>query len=234
VCPLIERPDGAQSPGSNAENGELADSGSGGQAAVETELRAATAELARLREGELKEHRLELLHGGMRPSEKAHAMARFAAGAADVLVSTTVIEVGIDVANATVVLIENAERFGIAQLHQLRGRVGRGEHRSRCLLMGPPSAARLRALVEHSDGFELAEIDLRLRNEGELIGVRQSGVGQYRIAHLPEDGDLLERARARAQAIMAADQSLREPEHVLLGEALERAFGAEALEPIPG
>jgi ATP-dependent DNA helicase RecG len=234
VCPLIEHPDGDEAPRANAGNDERPGSGPGGQASIETELRAATAELTRLQQGELKEHRLALLHGGMRPSEKAHAMARFAAGAADVLVSTTVIEVGIDVANATTMLIENAERFGIAQLHQLRGRVGRGEHRSRCLLMGPPAAARLRALVEHSDGFELAEIDLRLRNEGELTGVRQSGVGRHRIARLPEDGDLLERARARAQAIMAADPSLREPEHVLLGEALEGAFGTHALEPIPG
>jgi ATP-dependent DNA helicase RecG len=234
VCPLIEHPDESGGPGSDAANGEPSKPGGGGQATIETELRAATAELARLKDGELQEHCLALLHGGMRPSEKAQAMARFAAGAADVLVSTTVIEVGIDVANATTMLIENAERFGIAQLHQLRGRVGRGEHRSRCLLMGPPAAARLRALVEHSDGFELAEIDLRLRNEGELIGVRQSGAGQYRIARLPDDGELLERARARAQAIMAADPSLQLPEHVLLGEALEQAFGAEAFEPIPG
>ena len=98
----------------------------------------------------------------MKPREKAQAMEQFVSGAADVLVATTVIEVGIDVPNATVMLIENAERFGISQLHQLRGRVGRGEHRSMCLLMGPPGTARLRALQQHADGFELAAIDLRL------------------------------------------------------------------------
>jgi ATP-dependent DNA helicase RecG len=216
VCPLIEQVEDGQAGGS-----------------TQSELRTATAELERLRAGELRDHRLVLLHGGMRTREKAQAMARFASGAADVLVATTVIEVGIDVPNATVVLIENAERFGISQLHQLRGRVGRGEHRSSCLLMGPAGAARLRALQRHADGFELAEIDLRLRSEGELIGVRQSGVGQHRIACLPDDADLLERARARAEAIVAVDPQLREPEHALLADALERAFGAEALEPIP-
>ncbi len=114
-------------------------SAAGGDARVG--LRAATAELARLREGELAGFELALLHGGMRPREKQEAMAAFASGGADVLVATTVIEVGIDVPNATVMLIENAERFGISQLHQLRGRVGRGEHRSSCFLVGPPGAA---------------------------------------------------------------------------------------------
>ncbi len=108
-------------------------------------------------------------------------MAAFAAGEADVLVATTVIEVGIDVPNATVMMIENAERFGISQLHQLRGRVGRGEHESLCLLCGPKGSPRLSALARHDDGFELAEIDLRLRKEGELIGTRQSGVGQLPV-----------------------------------------------------
>ncbi len=219
VCPLIEQ----------VEDGEAG----AGMAAPTTDLRTATAELERLRKGELKDHRLVLLHGGMKPREKAQAMERFASGGADVLVATTVIEVGIDVPNATVMLIENAERFGISQLHQLRGRVGRGEHRSACLLMGPSGTARLRALQQHADGFELAEIDLRLRSEGELIGVRQSGIGQHRIACLPDDADLLERARARAEAIMAADPRLQAPEHALLSDALERAFGAETLEPIP-
>jgi ATP-dependent DNA helicase RecG len=196
-------------------------------------LRAATAELERLRTGELAGFGLALLHGAMRPREKQEAMEAFASGRVQVLVSTTVIEVGIDVPNATVMVIENAERFGISQLHQLRGRVGRGEHRSSCLLMGPAGAARLRALQRHADGFELAEIDLRLRSEGELIGVRQSGIGQHQIACLPEDAELLERARARAEAIVAADPQLHKPEHVLLGDALERTFGADTLEPIP-
>jgi ATP-dependent DNA helicase RecG len=145
--------------------------------------------------------------------------------------------VGIDVANATVMLIENAERFGISQLHQLRGRVGRGGHASRCFLAGPPGcagSARLRALVEHSDGFRLAEIDLQLRKEGELVGTRQSGLGSFRVASLPQDAALLESARRRAEAIVAADPELRAPEHALLADALAQALGAEAVEPIPG
>ncbi len=155
-------------------------------------------------------------------------MAAFASGRAQVLVATTVIEVGIDVPNATVMLIENAERFGISQLHQLRGRVGRGEHRSTCLLVGPPAAgagSRLRALVEHSDGFRLAEIDLEMRSEGELTGTRQSGLGQFRVARLPEDAALLELARAQAEAIVARDPELVSPEHALLGLELERLGG---------
>ncbi len=160
-------------------------------------------------------------------------MAEFASGKADVLVATTVIEVGIDVANATVMLVENAERFGLSQLHQLRGRIGRGEHSSKCLLVGPPGARRLRAMVEHSDGFRLAEIDLELRNEGELVGTRQSGLRQFEVASLPQDGVLLERARTRAEAIFASDPELEGPEHALLGEAFERAFGGQALAPIP-
>ena len=158
-------------------------------------------------------------------------MAAFASGAADVLVATTVIEVGIDVPNATVMLIENAERFGISQLHQLRGRVGRGEHPSSCFLVGPPSA-RLRALVAHSDGFRLAEIDLELRSEGELTGTRQSGFGHFRVASLPEDAGLLELARARAEAIVASDPELLAPEHALLGMELERRLGDQGFEPI--
>ena len=172
----------------------------------------------------------------MRPREKQEAMAAFASGRADVLVATTVIEVGIDVPNATVMLIENAERFGISQLHQLRGRVGRGEHRASCLLVGPPDSAARAGCARwsrHADGFRLAEIDLAMRKEGELVGTRQSGVGQFRVARLPEDAELLELARARAEAIVAGDPELRAPEHALLGMALERELGGEALEPIP-
>ncbi len=195
--------------------------------------RAATAEFERLREGELRDFRVALLHGQLRPREKQRAMARFASGEADVLVATTVIEVGIDVPNATVMLVEDAERYGISQLHQLRGRIGRGEHPSLCLLFGPRGSRRLRAVAEHRDGFELAEIDLRLRGEGEIAGVRQHGEGELCVASLPEDAELLERARRWAKRLLAADPELSAPEHVLLAEALERAFGAEAAEPIP-
>ncbi|HLB20559.1 MAG TPA: ATP-dependent DNA helicase RecG [Solirubrobacteraceae bacterium] len=218
VCPLID-----DDPPSDA---EPPPTGLG-------DLRAATAELERLRKGELRGYRLVLLHGGMRPREKQQAMAAFAAGEAGVLVATTVIEVGIDVPNATVMLVENAERFGISQLHQLRGRIGRGEHRASCLLMGPPGSPRLRALAEHADGFRLAEIDLELRSEGELVGTRQSGLRQFKVAQLPQDAALLERARACAEAIFAHDPELRQPEHALLGDALRDGFGAQALEPIP-
>ena len=236
VCPLIEQepqppvgqPGETRSPGATA--GEIEGAAARGGLG---ELRAATAELERLREGELQGYQLVLLHGGMRPREKQEAMAAFASGRADVLVATTVIEVGIDVPNATMMLVENAERFGISQLHQLRGRIGRGEHRASCRLMGPPGSPRLRALAEHADGFRLAEIDLELRSEGELIGTRQSGLRQFTIAELPRDGELLERARACAEVLIEADPQLREPENVLLGERLRGEFGAEALEPIP-
>ena len=152
-----------------------------------------------------------LMHGQMRPRSKQEAMAAFAEGGADVLVATTVIEVGIDVPNATVMLVEDAERYGLSQLHQLRGRIGRGEHESLCLLFGPKDSRRLRAMHEHRDGFKLAEIDLELRGEGEMLGVRQSGLQAFRFARLPEDIELLERARRHAREILDADPALRAP-----------------------
>jgi len=197
------------------------------------EARAATAEYERLQRDVFPDRRLVLLHGRMMPREKQAAMLAFAAGGADVLVATTVVEVGIDVPNATVMLVEDAERFGISQLHQLRGRVGRGGHESLCLLFGAKESRRLRALAEHSDGFRLAEIDLELRGEGELTGVRQSGPGAFRFAQLPGDAGLLDRARFHARGILDTDPDLAEPEHVLLGRALATTHGAEALEPIP-
>ena len=147
-------------------------------------------------------------------------MAAFAAGGADVLVATTVIEVGIDVPNATVMLVEGAERYGISQLHQLRGRIGRGEHESVCVLFGPQESPRLRALEAHRDGFALAEIDLELRGEGELYGTRQSGLARFRFARLPDDVDVLERAHAAAEALLRDDPALEAPEHALLADAL--------------
>jgi ATP-dependent DNA helicase RecG len=208
VCPLVEESEALQA-------------------------RAATAEFERLRKGELKDFDVVLLHGQMRPREKQEAMAAFAEGGADVLVATTVIEVGIDVPNASVMLVEDAERYGISQLHQLRGRIGRGPHESLCLLFGPKESARLRALAEHRDGFKLAEIDLELRGEGEMLGTRQSGLQAFRFAALPQDIELLERARMRARAILDGDPQLEQPEHALIGDALVAAYGADALEPIP-
>jgi ATP-dependent DNA helicase RecG len=189
------------------------------------EARAATAEYERLAQGEFRDFRVVLMHGQLRPREKQAAMASFAGGEADVLVATSVIEVGIDVPNATVMLVENAERYGISQLHQLRGRVGRGTEASLCLLFGPADSARLRALEEHDDGFRLAEVDLQIRGEGELIGTRQSGLADL-------DPELLERAHEHAEAIIAADPELAEPEHALLADALVAVYGTEALEPI--
>ncbi|MFZ1993647.1 MAG: ATP-dependent DNA helicase RecG, partial [Solirubrobacteraceae bacterium] len=194
--------------------------------------RAATVEFERLRTGELRDFRVVLMHGQLRPAEKADVMRAFAAGEADVLVATTVIEVGIDVPNATVMLVEDADRYGISQLHQLRGRIGRGAHASLCLLFGPKGSARLQALAEHTDGFRLAEIDLELRGEGELVGTRQSGLAQFRVAELPRDRELQERARMRAEHIDSVDPDLELPEHALLADALAGLFGAEARAPI--
>jgi ATP-dependent DNA helicase RecG len=194
--------------------------------------RAATVEYERLSAGELRDFRVVLMHGQLRPADKVEVMRAFAAGEADVLVATTVIEVGIDVPNATVMLVEDAERYGISQLHQLRGRIGRGEHASLCLLFGPKGAPRLKALEGHTDGFRLAEIDLELRGEGELVGVRQSGLAQFRVAELPRDRELQERARMRAERIDTLDPDLELPEHALLSDALAGVFGEEARAPI--
>jgi ATP-dependent DNA helicase RecG len=202
---------------------------------AESELlqaRAATAEFERLRASEFRDFEVVLLHGQMAAGAKQAAMAAFAAGEADVLVATSVIEVGIDVPNATVMLVEDADRYGISQLHQLRGRIGRGSHESICLLFGSKESLRLRALAQYTDGFRLAEIDLELRGEGGLVGTRQHGEAQFRVAELPRDAALLERARWYAEAVIADDPELTDPEHALLADALMAAFGAEALAPI--
>ena len=192
------------------------------------QARAATAEYERLRTGELADFEVALLHGQMHSRDKAATMARFAAGEADVLVATTVVEVGIDVPNATVMLVEDAERYGLSQLHQLRGRIGRGGHASVCLLFGPKSSRRLKALAEHTDGFRLAELDLELRGEGELTGTRQSGLARFSFARLPDDAAVLARAHARAQTLLAGDPALELPEHAALGSELAR-LEAEAV-----
>ena len=196
------------------------------------QARAATAEFERLRTGEFRDFRVVLMHGQLSTGAKQEAMAAFSSQAADVLVATSVIEVGIDVPNATVMLVEDADRYGISQLHQLRGRIGRGAHESFCLLFGAKESPRLRALASHTDGFELAEIDLELRREGELVGTRQHGEASYRVAELPRDAELLERARRFAEQVVAGDPELVDPEHALLADALVDAFGAEALAPI--
>jgi ATP-dependent DNA helicase RecG len=185
VCPLIEESETSQA-------------------------RAAEAEAERLRRAELRGYRVGLLHGRLRPAERRELMARFKARELDVLVATTVIEVGVDVPNATIMIVQEADRFGLAQLHQLRGRVGRGAEQSYCLLVSRPveeltdvAKERLQALVDTTDGFELAEKDLELRGEGRLLGTRQAGrIGDLRFAHLTRDRKLLERARALAPALV--------------------------------
>ena len=177
--------------------------------ASETSLaRAAEEEAERLRRAELREFRVGCLHGRLKAAERRDLMARFKACELDVLVATTVIEVGVDVANATVMIVQEADRFGLAQLHQLRGRVGRGADQSYCLLVSrakeeltESAHARLQALCDTSDGFALAEVDLELRGGGALLGTRQSGLSDLRFAHLLRDRDLLERARAEAPGI---------------------------------
>ncbi len=193
---------------------------------------AATVEFERLRSTEFADLRVELLHGQLPSKQKAAAMEKFAAGDADVLVATSVIEVGIDVPNATVMLIEAAERYGLSQLHQLRGRVGRGEHASLCILFGDPKLPRLEAIANESDGFRLAEVDLQLRGAGDVLGTRQHGLPEFRVARLPDDVELLVRARDRADEVLVADGRLEQPEHALLREAVVARFGSE-LDPIP-
>ncbi|HEX2079193.1 MAG TPA: ATP-dependent DNA helicase RecG, partial [Longimicrobium sp.] len=178
------------------------------------ELKAATAEFEQLREV-FPDLRLALIHGQMAGEEKDRTMRAFAAGEVDVLVSTTVIEVGIDVPNATVMVIEHAERFGLSQLHQLRGRVGRGSEESFCILLysGQGSFERLKVFASTEDGFAIAEADLRLRGAGDLFGARQSGLPAFRFANLETDLNLLSIARGEARAIVERDPELaRHPE----------------------
>ena len=199
--------------------------------------RAAEEEAARLARGELREFRLGVLHGQMASAEKARAMESFSSGALDVLVATTVIEVGIDVPNASVMVIEGAERYGISQLHQLRGRVGRGEHASQCLLFadnaGGPARRRLDAVAGERDGFRLAEVDLSLRGEGEVLGTRQHGLPRFAVAELPEQTPLLIEAREEVLALLRRHGSLDAPELGPLLDAAGRRFGAGATDPIP-
>jgi ATP-dependent DNA helicase RecG len=199
--------------------------------------KAAAVEADRLRAGELREFRIGLLHGQMHSNNKAETMRAFAAHETDVLVSTTVIEVGIDVANATVMVIEGAERFGVSQLHQLRGRVGRGEHPSQCLLFaeeaGELAQKRLAAVANESDGFRLAEIDLELRGAGEILGTRQSGLPRFAVAKLPEDGPLLMEAHREVLALLRSRGSLADPALGPLLDAAHRRFGTGAADPIP-
>jgi len=200
VCPSIE------------------DSPDTGLAAVEKTFAELSVRLARFG--------VALLHGRLRAEEKQLAMERFVSGQARVLVSTTIVEVGVDVPRANVIMIENAERFGLAQLHQLRGRVGRGGQRSACLLVhqaiSQESRARIEALCTTSDGFRIAEQDLQLRGPGELFGHRQSGLPGFRFGDLRRDAPLLAQARAAAQRVIDRDPELALPEHAALASIMSR------------
>jgi ATP-dependent DNA helicase RecG len=191
------------------------------------QARAATDLAAHLTAHVLPEFKIGLLHGQMPSDEKDAVMTRFRAGEIDVLVATTVIEVGVDVPNAAVMVIEDADRFGLAQLHQLRGRVGRGAHASFCVLVADPKTldgeARMRIMCETNDGFRIAEEDLRLRGPGEFYGVRQSGLPSLQIADVLRDVDVLNEARSDAFALLAEDPQLSQPEHATLrGEIMNR------------
>ena len=195
------------------------------------DARAAVEEFTRLSSEVFPDRRVGLVHGRLRSDEKDSAMRAFAEGGSDVLVATSVIEVGVDVPNSTIIVIEGADRFGLAQLHQFRGRVGRGEHQSYCILIAEDVSAeaeqRLAALEATNDGFVLAERDLELRGPGEFFGRRQSGLPELRLASLLHDAEVLDVAQQEAAALFAADPELAWPEHQALRERLE-AFWQQA------
>jgi ATP-dependent DNA helicase RecG len=192
------------------------------------DLKSATEEYERLKSEVYPDLRVALIHGQMHGDEKDEVMRAFSKGEVDVLVSTTVIEVGIDVPNATVMVVEHAERFGLSQLHQLRGRVGRGADQSYCVLLvsQPAAAERLRVFTSTEDGFRIAAADMRLRGQGDLFGERQSGLPAFRFADLERDAELLALARGEARHLVARDPGLTA--HPELREALERRYGDRA------
>lgn len=201
----------------------------------EAELRSATEGYEALGKGILADLKLGLLHGRMKSEERDQVDGAFRRGEIDVLVTTTVVEVGVDVPNATVMLVEHAERFGLAQLHQLRGRVGRGTEPSFCILIADPkerltpeAQARLETMVRTRDGFEIAEMDLKIRGPGHLFGTRQSGFPEFRYADLAKDVDLAAEARDRARETVEADPGLKSPRHESLSNELRVAIARGA------
>jgi ATP-dependent DNA helicase RecG len=193
-----------------------------------SELKAATQMAEHLGRDVFPDLRVGLLHGRMRPEEKEGVMRSFKEREIDILVATTVIEVGIDVPNATLMVVEHAERFGLSQLHQLRGRVGRGSAKSRCILLTPgrmseEGAKRLRVMEATNDGFKIAEADLEIRGPGDFLGTRQAGIPDFRVANILRDGRILEEARAEAFALLERDPKLeRQPR---LKEELVKRWG---------
>ena len=200
------------------------------EASEKLQLRDATRMARELSESVFREFRLGLVHGRMNSEERDQTMRRFKDGDVQVLVATTVIEVGIDIANATVMVVEHAERFGLSQLHQLRGRVGRGKDPSRCFLVtydgnNPDGLRRLKVMEKEHDGFKIAEADLALRGPGELLGTRQSGLADFRLANLVRDSRLLLEARKEALAWLAQDPRLTGKESRPLKEILKQRWG---------
>ena len=192
------------------------------------DLKAVKTYAAKLQKEVFPDLTVGILHGKMRPKEKEAVMAAFAAGDIQVLVATTVIEVGVDVPNASLMVIENADRFGLSQLHQLRGRVGRGRHQSYCVLVtatrNPDSMARLRTLASTTDGFKIAEEDLKLRGPGDFFGSRQHGLPQMKLADLTGDMRLLSRAQEAARRLLAEDPDLSRPEDRPVLDRVRRLF----------
>ena len=221
VCPAVEE---AEEPGPE----DCSFRGLTEPPRQEDPLKAAVPYARQLQEEVFPDLRVGLVHGKMKPREKDAVMAAFARGELDVLVSTTVIEVGVDVPNAALMVVENADRFGLSQLHQLRGRVGRGKHQSYCVLVtgtrSPESMERLRALKATNDGFQIAEEDLRLRGPGDFFGRRQHGLPQLRVADLAGDMRVLKEAQQAARALLEADPGLRRPEHAPLLGRVRKLF----------
>jgi ATP-dependent DNA helicase RecG len=193
------------------------------------DVKSVKTEFERLSKGPLAGPKLAMLHGRMTTEEKHQTMMNFREGKIDVLVATTVIEVGIDVPNATVMVIDNADQFGLSQLHQLRGRVGRGSEVSYCLLVGDAlgevAKERLAVMTQTNNGFEIAERDLQLRGPGEFFGTRQHGLPEFKLADITQEMTLLQQAKEDALALLADDARLKKPEHARLRAALIEMFG---------
>ena len=199
---------------------------------IPDERKAVTAYAEKLQKEVFPDLRIAVLHGKMKPKEKEVVMSTFAAGDSDILVSTTVVEVGVDVPNANTMVVENAERFGLSQLHQLRGRVGRGSAKSYCILLSDNDSEetkrRLKVMTQTNDGFKISEEDLKLRGPGDFFGARQHGLPSLKVADLSCDMRLLDEAQSAAKALMAADPDLSAPEHRALRQRIEELFALHA------
>ena len=242
VCPLVGKDAGERDAMASSQATSSRDAGEADEAyhpvvaieddgdLAEDDVAAATREAAMLQESTFSDWRVELLHGGLPSAEKDAVMARFRANETQVLVATTVIEVGVDVPNATVMIVEDADRFGLSQLHQLRGRVGRGDKPASVFLVSASkqevALERLRAMETCDDGFELASIDLSLRREGDVLGNRQSGATSLKLVNVVRDRGVIEAAHADARAMLESDPDLTEPDHAALGREVRLIMGA--------